>query len=201
MGVLDKVVSAANRVGSKMAAAPTSEAEGIKATQANVKEYMDATAKNTPAPKAPTPTSNVDKLNSKAKFGDRPGEERMNVSDMTKPLAQYKHGTTNVPKTGAAMLHKGEAVIPAHENPMSGMFDKVAGMPSAKPPKVLDHIRTSKAKSGGYVHEHHFTSSEHKPETHVTKSMRDMTDHMKQHLGPPDMAEAQAQPMPPLEQE
>src|ERR1700737_1961778 len=37
--------------------------------------------------------------------------------------ASYKHGTKNVPRTGVALLHKGEAVIPAEKNPRNPDID------------------------------------------------------------------------------
>jgi hypothetical protein len=36
-----------------------------------------------------------------------------------------------------------------------------------KPAKVLDHLRVKEAENGGHSVEHHFTSFEHEPETHV----------------------------------
>src|ERR1019366_5682675 len=150
MAVLDKLVNAASAVGSKMAAAPDSDktAQGLKAKAANVQDYMDAVAQKPVTPKTPSAGSNVDTINKNAKYGDRPGENRnINVSDMTKPLASFKKGTTSVPKTGPAIVHKGEAVIPAKENSMSdGLYDKVPGMPAHKPKKEIDHMKVRKAK-------------------------------------------------------
>lgn len=194
MGVLDKVVDAASKVGTKMAAAPGSEAAGIKAKQDNIKQYMDATAKTSPAPKAPVVNSPADRIRPTSKFGDKPGEQRLDVSDMTKPLTQYAKGTTRVPKTGAAMLHEGEAVIPAHENPMSGMYDKVPGMKTPrKPKKEIDHIKIRKAKSGGHIVEHHHTSpADHKMEEHVMPNMDALHAHMEDTMGTPNPGEAEA---------
>ena len=195
MAVLDKLVDAASMVGSKMAAAPDDDrtAAGIKANASNVKDYMDAVAQKPVVPKTP-PVGNVDKINKDAKYGDRPGEKRLNVSDMTKPLASFKKGTTNVPKTGPAMLHKGEAVIPAQENPMAeGLYDKVPGMPAHKPKKEIDHIVHSKAKTGEHVMVHHHTHPEHHPaETHVKKNMDDVHAHLEDHMGEPNPGEAEA---------
>jgi hypothetical protein len=36
-----------------------------------------------------------------------------------------------------------------------------------KPPKVLESLRIKEAENGGHVIEHHFTSYEHEPESHV----------------------------------
>jgi hypothetical protein len=129
MGVLDKVVDAASKMGSKVATAPSSEAAGIKAKSDNVRDYMNATAKEPDAPKADPVTSEKDKLHPTSKYGDNAGEKRIDVSDMTKPLVQsFKKGTVHVPKTGLAKVHKGEAVIPAKENPLSDMYAGVKSM-------------------------------------------------------------------------
>jgi hypothetical protein len=37
--------------------------------------------------------------------------------DAAQGLPQYKKGTKSVPKTGAAIVHQGEAIIPAKDNP------------------------------------------------------------------------------------
>jgi hypothetical protein len=183
MGVLDKLV------------AGSSEMEGIKARKQNVDDYMKATSKEPDKPKAESPTSNADKLHPNSKYGDNPGEQRIDVSDMTKPLVQsYKKGTVHVPKTGEAILHEGEAVIPAKENPMNDTYAMVKNMGrDEKPKKEIAHIKTSKAHSGGYVHEHHHTRPEHHPmETHVTADQDAMANHMMQHLGEPNPGEADA---------
>jgi hypothetical protein len=46
--------------------------------------------------------------------------------------------------------------------------DVMAATPKQKKqPKVLEHIRVSEAENGGHVLEHHHTSYDHPPETHV----------------------------------
>lgn len=46
--------------------------------------------------------------------------------------------------------------------------DVMASTPkSKKQAKVLEHIRISEAENGGHSVEHHFTSYDHPPETHV----------------------------------
>jgi|SRR5579871_4931299 len=98
---------------------PSSEAEGIKARQQNVNDYVNtygpAIAKPAPAPAkaAPAPAP-VDKVNPKAKYGDRPGEKRIDTSDMTKPLGSFKKGG-KIKKTGIYKLHKNERVLNAKQ--------------------------------------------------------------------------------------
>jgi hypothetical protein len=46
--------------------------------------------------------------------------------------------------------------------------DVMASTPkSKKQAKILEHIRVSEAENGGHSVEHHFTSYDHPPETHV----------------------------------
>lgn len=62
-----------------------------------------------------------------------------------------------------------------------------------KPKKEIEHIRTRKAKSGGYIHEHHHTHPEHyPPESHVSADQDAMVDHMMSHMGEPNPGEAEA---------
>lgn len=114
-------------------------------------------------------------------------------------LGSYKHGTPHVPKTGAYILHEGERVIPKDKN-MAGMKDIMAaaadhmgGEPQEKPKKEIDHVRTRKGKSGGYIHEHHHTHPEHHPmEQHVSADQDAMVGHMIANMGQPNPGEAQA---------
>lgn len=126
----------------------------------------------------PTP---AEKVNSRARFGSKPGEKRIDTSEMTKPLGSFKKGTDYVPKTGVYKLHEGEKVTPAEDNPMNPYSKVTEGM--EKPKKVLKEVRTRKAKSGGYIHEHHHTEPMHHPmEEHTTSDMKGMLAHMKEHM-------------------
>lgn len=179
-GALDKVMNAVGSMGSKIATAPDSEAAGIRARQTNIDDYVKSVTKK-PDPLAAEPVvSDRDKLHPNSKFGDNPGEKRIDVSSMTKPLASYKKGTTRVAKTGPAILHKNEAVVPSEKNPMSPDYQG-AVMDMAKdkkPKKVLDHMRIRKAKTGGHIVEHHHTHPDHKMEEHLMPDMQSMHDHM-----------------------
>lgn len=76
---------------------------------------QDAAMSVTAAPKAPSVTASVDKLNSgaKAKYGSGKGEQRIDTSDMTKKLlGSYKKGG-KVKKTGIYKLHAKEQVLNA----------------------------------------------------------------------------------------
>lgn len=116
-----------------------------------------------------------------------------------KPAAKpsYKKGTDYVPKTGDAKLHEGEAVLKKEDadkyRAMKAAGDELGGSES-KPKKEIKHIVTKKAKSGGYIHEHHHTKPEHHPvEEHVSKDQDAMVDHMLQHLGTPNEGEEEAE--------
>jgi hypothetical protein len=110
-------------------------------------------------------------------------------------MPSYKEGTARVPKTGPALLHKDEAVLPKHEAEhyrMAGAHDAL-GSKEHKPEKKIKHIVTKKAKNGGYIHEHHHTQPEHHPmEEHVSSDQDAMMDHMMQHMGEANPGEAEA---------
>ena len=176
-GIFDKLIELATNRKKAMSPPDDQTAAGIKAKVDNIAEYNKAV---TPAPesaKPPMTPVSVDKVKPKAKYGDKKGEERIDTTGMT----SYKKGTTRVPKTGAYKLHKGEAVIPAENNPMNP-YDKITE--GQKPKKVIHEIRTRKAKSGGYIHEHHHTEPMHHPmEEHTTSDIKGMLSHMADHMG------------------
>lgn len=112
---------------------------------------------DTPAP-APV-KSPADKINAGAKYGDKPGEKRLDTSDWTKPLkgqaSVYHEGVKVVPKTGPAILEKGEKVIKKEDNPDNpdNHADKteVDDMTSEHSPaeKAHFHRAMSKLHAGG----------------------------------------------------
>ena len=92
MSVLDKLADAATKFGSKIATAPSSEAEGIKAKSDAVKEYMDATSDAPVTPKATPPSVNPNKVDKSSQYGTRPGEQRIGedvLKDMSRPLGSF----------------------------------------------------------------------------------------------------------------
>ena len=122
----------------------------------------------------------------------------------TGPMPKYHKGTDYVPKTGPAVLKKGEAVLNPKEaaehraNKGTDMkhMDSVAselGGKSDKPKKEIKEVRTRKGKSGGYIHEHHHTAPEHHPmEEHTSSDQDGMMAHMMEHMGTPNPGEAEA---------
>lgn len=105
----------------------------------------------------------------------------------------YHKGISVVPKTGPAILEKGEAVVSKEHNPMAGLADMMGGKSEDKPKKEIEEIRTRKGKSGGYIHEHHHTHPSHHPrEEHVSANQDAMVSHMMQNMGSPNPGEAEA---------
>lgn len=96
----------------------------------------------------------------------------------------FKHGG-KVEKTGLALVHKGETVIPEGKS-MAKWTDGSTGLKGKgkAPKKEIHEIRTRKAKSGGFVHEHHHTHPEaHPMEEHVSPDQDAMVQHMMQSMG------------------
>lgn len=112
----------------------------------------------------------------------------------TAKMPSYKEGTLNVPKTGPAKLHKGEAVLPKeHAEHLRSAVAGALGHGEEKPKKEIRHIITRKAKNGGYVHEHHHTAPEHHPmEEHISPDQDSMVEHMMDHMGEANPGEAEA---------
>ena len=159
------------------------EEGGLGARKQNVEEYDDATSGPPALPKATPAQDNPDKINKKAKYGDRKGEVRIPVDQMIRPLGSFKKGTDYVPKTGIYKLHEGEAVKTAEENKMDPMA-LVPGRSEEKPNKVVHEIRSRKAHSGGVIHEHHHTHPEHhKMEEHTSPDAAAAGAHVASMLG------------------
>lgn len=181
---LDKMAGAGISLGRRLAKPQASEEAGLRVKADTIKRYTDAVAQRPEDVKAIPATENVDKIKPDAKFGDRPGERRPGTGPYGMP--SYKDGVAVVPKTGPAMLHKNEAVVPAKDNPMSGTFDLVKGKRQRKAKKELEHMRVRKAKSGGMIVEHHYTNpGDHKMEEHVMKDLGALHSHMDEHYGAP----------------
>jgi len=161
------------------------------------RQNVNAVATPTPAPplKAPTASVPVDRVNPRARYGSRPGEKRIDVGSMTKPLGSFEKGTDSVPKTGVYKLHEGEAVIPKEEN-MKDMKDKMVSSLSdgeKKPKKEIKEMVHRKSKNGKHivVHKHHHP--EHHPdEEHVMNDMAELHQHMDNHAGEPNEGEPPA---------
>lgn len=156
---------------------------GIKSTVDEYRnlprEYDSKMKMAIPAPKpAPTPILAPKPVDSGKRYGDRPGEKRLDSEGNEIP--KYHKGVASVPKTGPAILKKGEAVIPAEKNPMNAMsaMEGITGA-KAKPPKKIKSITHTKTDDGKIVHTHkHHHPEHHADETHVSNSMKEAQDHM-----------------------
>lgn len=188
MSILDAITNLAKK--SSPVAPQGSEAAGLKAKKENIDEYNKAVSAQPAAPKAPAAGSNVDKVNKNGKgFGSRPGEKRPGPDGLPM-MESYAKGTPYVPKDQVAKIHKGEAIIPAKDNPMKELFDKIPGRKEEKPPKKeIKHIITSKTHDGKFLHKHVHHNPAHEDETHVSNSMADVHSHMEDHMGMPNEGE------------
>lgn len=67
-------------------------------------------------------------------------------------------------------------------------YEAMAQAPTMKAPKMpkkeLSHIELRESENGGHVAEHHFTSYEHKPETHVfgPEDGGELISHLRENL-------------------
>jgi hypothetical protein len=155
---------------------PESKAIGSKGKM--IQEYVDAVNKKPVQPKAAPPSSS-DAVKPGAKYGDRAGEQRIDTTDMTKPLATYHKGTKYVPKTGPANLQEGEQVIPAKDNPYARVMEMAQNKKPAK--KEVKDMRTRKTKDGKYIIEHRHHNSAHPMEEHVANNLDELKSHMDTH--------------------
>jgi hypothetical protein len=79
----------ASKFGSMLATPQDDEAEALREKQANIDEYRRATQPQPPAEDVPPvrqPMMPVDRINPKAQYGSRPGEQRLDVGSMLQPL-------------------------------------------------------------------------------------------------------------------
>jgi hypothetical protein len=119
------------------------------------------------------------------------------------PMPKYHTGTDYVPKTGPAVLKKGEAVLNTKEaaqhraNKGTDMkhMDSVAselGGKAEKPKKEIKHMHIKKAANGGHIIRHEHTHPEHPDEEHTTKTDDELLNHVSQNMGTPNPGEAEA---------
>jgi hypothetical protein len=170
------------------------EESGLGNRKQNEEEYEKAVGGPPEMPKA-NPPQQVDKIHPGAKYGDKPPEKRIDVDQYIKPLGSFEHGTDYVPKTGLALLHKGEKVIPAKDNMADeSQFAMVPGRKAKTPKKehVATHITHHKDGSHTAVHKH--SHPEHHPdETHALSNMDALHAHLEDHVGQPNSGEAEAE--------
>lgn len=178
MGILDKAKAAVSNVRSEIDTG-NKETEGLGNELRAKSDMMRAARGESDTPPVAAPAKPAPKTDSGARYGDRPGEKRIDVTEAMKPLGSFKKGTPYVPKTGNYTLHEGERVIPKEKNTMNAS-DAMAGITGkAKPPKAIHKITTHKSDDGKLIHTHRHHHTEHHPdETHISNNMKEANDHM-----------------------
>ncbi len=162
MGILDKAKAAIS--------AGNQETDSL-GKELHERAAMTAAALGTPtapidtAPRSPADSSPWERV----KRAPIKGEKRISPSDLkewTKPLGSYKDGCDSVPETGVYQLHKGEKVVPAHENPDNDADDATGKDTDAVKDAFMEHspehspsekAHFSRAMShlhGGALHRH-----------------------------------------------
>lgn len=168
----------------------------------NIDEYKNATASPKVEPaQMPAANSPKDKVSPKARYGARPGEQRLDklVDEAKRPLGSFAKGTSHVPKTGIYKLHEGEAVIPKDKN-MKDMKDTMMaslGGDEKKPKKEIKEMHVRKTHNGKHIVTHKHHHPEHHPdEEHSMENMAALHQHMEDHAGTPNDGEG-AESAPP----
>jgi len=104
------------------------------------------------------PASPVDKTNTQGPYGSGPGEKRIDVKDMTKPLGTMHKGGTAT-KTGPYILKAGEKVLTPeqHGHLKSAMSLAQAALShdpakdtEPEPPRYLREMHIKELHSGGF---------------------------------------------------
>ena len=121
-----------------------------------------------------------------------------------KNIPSYEKGTDRVPKTGPAILHKDEAVLPKDEaqkhreaktmaKSTYDVADELGGKKESKPKKEIKHMHIKKASNGGHIIRHEHTHPDHHPdEEHTTKTDDELASHVLQNMGTQNPGEAEA---------
>lgn len=113
MDVIDRIKKVASRAATATAAGDA-ETQGLgnelREKAKNIRDAKGESAPEAPAPKPPAVTAPQDKVNPKARYGDRGQEKRIDVTDALKPLGSFKKGTPYVPQTGVYEVHEGEKI-------------------------------------------------------------------------------------------
>jgi hypothetical protein len=154
-------------LGAELAARSEMNRQGEKALSGN--DSSSATPPAAPAPKTDTG----------ARYGDKPGEKRIDTSSYSSPniKGSYEHGTPHVPETGIYKLHKGEAVIPKEKNPMNPFAKITSG--DKKPRKALKSIHVHATDNGKHIVTHKHHHPEHHPDTtHAMNSADEVGQHV-----------------------
>ena len=172
------------------------------------KAVGDAVKKYVPSSLMPSPSASSSSSTHPNWTPTPNDEQKQQIKNESQPKKastppKYHKGTDYVPKTGPAILKKGEAVLNTKDaakhreaKNMKSTYDvsdELGGKKEEKPKKEIAHIKTEKGKSGGYIHTHTHTHPEaHPEEKHVSPDQDQMVQHMMQNMGTPNPGETEA---------
>jgi hypothetical protein len=172
---------------------------GEKARSMNTARQALGTGDAPAAPKAPVGAPSPMKP-VKGPYGSQPGEKRIDVKDMVKPLGTMHKGGT-VQKTGPYVLKAGEKVLSPeqHDHLKSAMSLASSALShepeqDSEPKKIIRAMHIRKAADGTHVIEHHHEMSHlHPMEEHTAGSTDELHDHIEQHWGEPNDGEHESE--------
>jgi hypothetical protein len=152
-------------------------------------------------------TSGHDQMvsNANASFANKAKATPVKAPSAATPgkIPKFHKGTDYVPKTGPAILKKGEAVLnnkdaakhreaKMSKGTLASVSDELSGK-AAKPKKEIKSMHIKKAANGGHIIRHEHTHPEHHPdEEHTTKTDDQLASHVLQNMGTPNPGEADA---------
>ena len=152
-------------------------------------------------------TSGHDQMvsNANASFANKAKATPVKAPSAATPgkMPKFHKGTDYVPKTGPAILKKGEAVLnnkdaakhreaKMSKGTLASVSDELSGK-AAKPKKEIKSMHIKKAANGGHIIRHEHTHPEHHPdEEHTTKTDDQLASHVLQNMGTPNPGEADA---------
>lgn len=161
------------------------------------------------------PTQSKSDIDAENKYMDAAGaDQAAKLHPKTAPKAapkaatppKYHKGTDYVPKTGPAVLKKGEAVLNTKDaaeyrkekgktmaSTMEHAAHALGGHKEEKPKKEVEEMHIRRSKNGGHIIKHKHTRPEHHPdEEHTTKGDDELAEHVMTHMGDMNDGEADA---------
>lgn len=135
--------------------------------------------------------SPVDKTGTQGPYGSGPGEKRIDVKDMVRPLGQMHSGGT-VPKDGAYNMKAGEKVLTPEQhgqlhNAMSLAQSALSHEAPPEPPKPAKMGHTFSARKLDdktfHVRKGHTSPGDHPDEEATAPDMKGLIKHLQDHFG------------------
>jgi len=118
MPLIDKVADIATRAGKRVVAPTDEQSQSLADKQANIDEYKASLLPRIQNAEEPKPliASPRDRVNPQAKYGARAGEQRIDVSDMTKPLGALPRINLEDGDHQLIVAKRGERVLTPDQN-------------------------------------------------------------------------------------